>query len=123
MAALLPHSRLLSDRAAAHVAWRAGEIPVVCVAEFLEREEPLADQTLPESWEVTGDSIAAWIARRWPAERLVLVKSTSPTVNKLESAASCGLVDPWFGTVAGEIASLAWVNLRSEAPAVEPWPL
>ncbi len=34
---------------------------------------------LPESWEVTSDSIAAWVADRVGAERLVLVKHASVT--------------------------------------------
>jgi aspartokinase-like uncharacterized kinase len=35
----------------------------------------LADDTIPKSWDVTSDSLAAWLATRLGAERLVLVKS------------------------------------------------
>jgi aspartokinase-like uncharacterized kinase len=48
----------------------SGRLPVIAPAEWLEREYPL-----PASWEVTSDSIAAWLAGRIGAGRLVLVKS------------------------------------------------
>ncbi len=34
----------------------------------------LADETIPMSWSVTSDSLAAWLARKLDADRLVLVK-------------------------------------------------
>lgn len=48
----------------------AARIPVIAPHDWLRREDPL-----PHAWEVTGDSIAAWIAGRLGAARLVLVKS------------------------------------------------
>jgi aspartokinase-like uncharacterized kinase len=44
-------------------------IPVLAPYAWLRRADPL-----PHSWEVTSDSIAAWIARAIGASRLVLVK-------------------------------------------------
>ncbi len=37
--------------------------------------QTLASEDLSPSWDVTSDSLAAWLARRLAAERLVLVKS------------------------------------------------
>jgi len=34
----------------------------------------LADETIPKNWEVTSDSLAAWLACKLGADRLVLVK-------------------------------------------------
>lgn len=46
------------------------DLPIVAPYDWLRREDPL-----PHTWEVTADSIAAWIAGRLGARRLVLVKS------------------------------------------------
>ena len=46
-----------------------GRLPVLAPAEWLWATDPL-----PHSWQVTSDSIAAWIAGRLGARRLVLVK-------------------------------------------------
>ncbi len=56
------------------------------------------DKTLPKTWEVTSDTLAAWLAREIKAERLLLIKSLdlpapSPTVAELARA---GIVDPLF---------------------------
>ncbi len=57
-----------------------------------------ADPEIPPRWEVTSDSLAAWLARRIAAERLILVKSAPPPAPPLSSAglAEAGLVDPAF---------------------------
>jgi dihydroneopterin aldolase len=47
----------------------AGRLPVLAPAEWLWATDPL-----PHAWQVTSDSIAAWIAGRLGARRLVLVK-------------------------------------------------
>jgi aspartokinase-like uncharacterized kinase len=58
------------------------------------------------TWEVTSDSLAAWLARRLEAERLVLIKS-APVREPLASPtrlAALGLVDlafPAFAEAAG----------------------
>lgn len=38
----------------------------------------LADATIPESWDVTSDSLAAWLASKLNATKLVMVKSALP---------------------------------------------
>jgi hypothetical protein len=35
----------------------------------------LADDTIPQNWQVTSDSLSAWLANKIGAEQLVLVKS------------------------------------------------
>jgi dihydroneopterin aldolase len=46
-----------------------GKVPV-----WLPTQMVLADTAIPQSWDVTSDSLAAWLAGRLGAERLVLVK-------------------------------------------------
>lgn len=58
----------------------------------------VADRTVAESWSVTSDSLAAWLARHLAAERLILVKSAAaprPAASAVELAAE-GLVDRAF---------------------------
>jgi len=50
----------------------AGRIPVLAPFRWLKTADPL-----PHSWEVTSDSIAAWLTGALGARRLVLVKPAS----------------------------------------------
>ena len=51
-----------------------------------------------ESWDVTSDSLACWLASELCAERLVLVKSAEPPGNDRRASvlAEAGYVDPAF---------------------------
>jgi aspartokinase-like uncharacterized kinase len=51
---------------------RAGVVSVLLPAALLAERDPL-----PESWAVTSDSIAAWVAGAAGADRLVLVKAVA----------------------------------------------
>jgi aspartokinase-like uncharacterized kinase len=63
-----------------------GQIPVLTPYRWLRTADPL-----PHSWDVTSDSIAAWIAGEIGAKRLVLVKPPGAA-----GASADDLVDPWF---------------------------
>jgi probable H4MPT-linked C1 transfer pathway protein len=52
----------------------AGQVPILAPAQWLRQADPL-----PHSWDVTSDSIAAWIAGHVGARRLVLVKPPGAT--------------------------------------------
>lgn len=102
----LPHSKIVTDRDSAEAVWRTGGIPVLNVETFLDEEIVRGAPPLPASWDVTSDSIAAWIANRWPAD-LVLLKSTSPRTAKAP------FVDPYFGEVAQSLPKIHWIDVRS----------
>jgi aspartokinase-like uncharacterized kinase len=53
---------------------------------------------LPESWDLTSDSLACWLAEEICARGLVLVKSAEPPGNdrSAEALAEAGYVDPAF---------------------------
>jgi dihydroneopterin aldolase len=57
----------------------------------------LAASDVPESWDVTSDSLAAWLAGTLGAARLLLVKSrdVEPPVTARDLA-DAGVVDPLF---------------------------
>ncbi|HKJ89278.1 MAG TPA: amino acid kinase [Gammaproteobacteria bacterium] len=66
---------------------------------------------VPASWEVTSDSLAAFLARRLGAERLLLVKSEAPGGSTAGAAelSRAGVVDAAFpGYLAGGAFS-AWI--------------
>jgi aspartokinase-like uncharacterized kinase len=83
---------------------------------FLHEEEPrLAECALPESWDVTSDSIAARLAELTQADELVLLKSALPMQNTVAALAESGYVDPFFPEAAKKLARIRVVNLRDAA--------
>ncbi len=44
---------------------------------WLPSKMVLADDTIPKNWEITSDSLSAWLANKLGAEQLILVKSKS----------------------------------------------
>lgn len=79
--------------------------------------------SLPHSWQITSDSIAAWYAHQVQATGLVLLKSRSPEPHEFRHSGSFSagpepvgvgepLVDPWFWHYAGEALDVKLVNLR-----------
>jgi aspartokinase-like uncharacterized kinase len=58
-----------------------GSIPVLAPYSWLRRADPL-----PHSWDVTSDSIAAWVSGQVGARRLVLVKPAGAADDELTDA-------------------------------------
>jgi aspartokinase-like uncharacterized kinase len=58
----------------------------------------LADERIPMNWDVTSDSLAAWLARKIGADRLVLVKHAEVGVAPLPIGRLMeeGILDPSF---------------------------
>ncbi len=81
----------------------------------------LADATIPQSWDVTSDSLAAWLARRLGARRLLLVKSAAaPSPLDPAALAAQGLVDPAFPRFAeGGGFALEWLGPGEEGRIAE----
>lgn len=69
---------------------------------WLPSKMVLADDTIPQNWQVTSDSLSAWLANKIGAEQLILVKSRQlPAVvpNKtmpLQTLVKDGLIDSQF---------------------------
>lgn len=63
---------------------------------------PLALWTrdLKASWEVTSDSIAAWLADGLGSRRMLLVKQTDARPASIAAAIDAGIVDPAFAQIA-----------------------
>lgn len=77
----------------------------------------LADDTIPQSWDVTSDSIAAWLAQKMDAKHLILIKSDKPDENKLElkTITESGLVDREFGDFALDKAFSSWIVKKTDS--------
>ena len=76
---------------------------------------PMADglDTLPESWQLTSDSLAAWLAGRLGASRLLMLKHGDRPVDgpSFESAVAAGIVDhlfPGYARASGAAVSWLW---------------
>ena len=74
LAARLPRGLVVTTLDGARAAMRSGEVPVLAPSAWLQTADPL-----PHTWDVTSDSIAAWIAGAAAARHLVLVKPTGAT--------------------------------------------
>jgi len=83
LASRLTGSVLVADLGEVETAFGDGHVPVLLPSEWLREADPL-----PHSWDVTSDSIAAWIAGVAGASRLVLVKPAGAT--------GAALVDRYF---------------------------
>ena len=52
---------------------------------WLPSQMVLADDTIPQNWDVTSDSLAAWLAEKLHAKHLVLLKSSQHNGSKLNN--------------------------------------
>ena len=81
IAARLPRGIVVTAAREAVAAIEAGSIPVLAPYQWLRDVDPL-----PHSWDVTSDSIAAWVAGVLGAARLVLVKPPGANGSNLVDA-------------------------------------
>lgn len=93
LTALQPELAAAEDVDEMYAALSVGRTPVWLPARMLH-DEP----TIEPSWNVTSDSLAAWLARRLRAQQLVLVKSCAlpPQPMTVEQLAHAGIVDSAF---------------------------
>jgi 5-(aminomethyl)-3-furanmethanol phosphate kinase len=117
LAALWPRLMLAETPAAIARALRTGRVACWAPAQMA-----LAS-SLPKSWDVTSDSLAAWLAAQLRAERLLLVKSAQvdPEADlSLFDLANAGLVDrlfPHFAAASGADIFIAGLGALPDAPA------
>jgi aspartokinase-like uncharacterized kinase len=96
---LAPGLHPCADEARIAAALAAGGVALWLPSAMVE-----ADPAIAESWDVTSDSLAAWLAHRLGATRLVLVKSAPAPDPPLSPArlAALGLVDAAFPAYAAK---------------------
>ena len=109
---LLPDSPIIGQHRGAEHAWENNQIPILQASHFLRTQQGNVSSKLPVSWDVTSDSIAAWVTIHWPADELVLLKSCDYNEDNPD-------VDPHFSKLACEIPKISWVNLRDDTPQIQ----
>jgi 5-(aminomethyl)-3-furanmethanol phosphate kinase len=78
LAARLPKAALVDGEGGIAAALQATRLPVLAPYRWLRAADPL-----PHSWDVTSDSIAAWLAGQLHARRVVLIKPAPADRQKL----------------------------------------
>ena len=120
MAAIEPRLRMASSPIALERALIRKEAVV-----WLPSAMVLGRPDLPESWAVTSDSLACWLAAELGARRLVLVKSIEPPGNDrdADALARAGYVDVAFPgflrRFRGEAAYIAAADHAAAAVALD----
>jgi 5-(aminomethyl)-3-furanmethanol phosphate kinase len=92
--------------------WEAKITPHACPFPPQSRRER-EEKGLPNSWEVTSDSIAARAAALAGADELILLKSTDPPDEPIDRWHRSGYVDPYFHRIlAGIEIKIRATNFR-----------
>jgi len=94
-------------------ALRAGNVPVWSPTEMV-----LKRNDIPRSWEVTSDGLAAWLACRIGARRVLLIKHVDPPPDpiRIEDLVARGVVDRSFAAFLRDCA----VEASIVGPAQRP---
>jgi len=93
-------------------ALEAGKIPI-----WLPSHMALIADDLPASWDVTSDSLAAWLAGTYGARRLLLIKSCdSRAPVSARDLAADQIVDPLFPRFAAQSHAEVWLAGPASLP-------
>ncbi len=84
--------------------------------------EMLNKAGIPASWDITSDSLAAWLAEQLLATNLILVKSTLiPRRYSIEELIRKGIVDKAFTQYANKLNSQIKVINRGDIDSFNSW--
>ncbi len=117
---LIPHGMLVSDLLSARAAVADGRVPILLPSALIIQADPL-----PHCWEVTSDSIAAWIAGIAGAHALILIKEVDglftewpaskenakliQEINPTDLSNHSGGVDEYFGIILATLSLETWI--------------
>jgi aspartokinase-like uncharacterized kinase len=88
-AAIHDRFRVVTGLDALRAPGAAGQVPIWSPMDLLA-----GHPDIPESWSVTSDSLALWLAATFKADQALLIKSTDPKPGwRLADLAGCGIVD------------------------------
>lgn len=114
LAAILPEAMLADEWPLDRAALIANRVTILDPWEFLQADAVGEfGPPLPQTWQVTSDSIAARLTHVLGARELVLLKSCpAPPDESPAALAKVGLVDEYFSRAAQGL-KVRWVDLRS----------
>lgn len=127
IAQMMPRVELCESVDVLRTAARVNRLLIVDPWRFMRDELRLSPTPLPESWDVTSDSIAARLAHLIAADELVLLKSTLPKVRSIatvDALMNSGYIDPYFARALVSAMPIRCVNLRAdwfEEMTIEQW--
>ena len=111
LAAIVPGAVLASDWRDCADAWKTHRIPVLDPNRIVSETSDF--DSLPHSWKVTSDSLAAKIASITKARLLILLKSVAlPEGWSWSEAGNHGYVDPCFAELVDGSFNVQFVNFR-----------
>jgi 5-(aminomethyl)-3-furanmethanol phosphate kinase len=105
---LIPNSFFISDPFLAHENLESGKVAILLPSAAVFRLDPL-----PHSWEITSDTIAAWVAHLIGCPRLVLIKDVDglmTTGDELIEEISVELLTKHSGGVDGYLSRFLSAN-------------
>lgn len=102
----LPRGITVKSEEEAAAACQGGALPVLLPSSLVMKENPL-----PESWDVTSDSIACWAARRFGAKSIKILKDDLPKgAMTAEEFAEQGWLDKAFPQQFRFFDGKAWIG-------------
>ncbi len=104
LASLSPALKPAASLAEIRGALAGGAVPVWLPLDLLEGH---AD--VPESWNMTSDSLAAWLAERLSASRLIFLKRAAPAKDSLSGLVAAGVLDPLAPRFLAAAKTEAWI--------------
>jgi aspartokinase-like uncharacterized kinase len=87
---------------------------------WLPSKMALADRSIPQNWQLTSDSISAWLANKIGAEQLILVKSKSlinyqkEELTALQHLVNDEVIDSQFNIFSAEKHFQAWALNKAD---------
>jgi 5-(aminomethyl)-3-furanmethanol phosphate kinase len=83
---------------------------------WLPSKMVLADDEIEKSWDVTSDSLAAWVAHKMEAKHLILIKSDKPDQQQIaaKKAVETGLLDAAFEQYGAQPSFSSWVLKKTD---------
>ncbi|MCG8017285.1 MAG: hypothetical protein JAY97_13820 [Candidatus Thiodiazotropha sp. 'RUGA'] len=108
---LQPGLNPAADAAAIYRTLEQGDIPV-----WMPLTMALSDRTIEQNWQVTSDSLAAWLTGQLRIDKLVLIKSVEIESDKLTSdwLQSNQIVDPQFADYVRRYDPQTWLLGRTD---------
>lgn len=115
LASLSPALSVARDRAAIRNALRRDLVPVWLPLDLLD-----GHPEIPESWDMTSDALACWLAGRLSAARLIFLKRRARRLSAASDLAAAGLLDPMTPELLNKTRVAAWLCGPRDLPRLGP---
>lgn len=115
---------VVRNRQEALSAWQRDSAAILDCSVFLREFRGEFSQLLPESWDVTSDSIAVSVALDWKLDQILFCKSCRPISQGLADVCDAGQLDPYMPkllpTLRHANVQVDWIDLCADDSAIQP---